>query len=283
MRISRTVAELPNIEDAALMMGTPSNKQIMRDASLLTDDGEAAVGGDLILGVRGANTAATNAAIATAGELLDAPKRSADDGTVWRPRSLRAAVAAKPDRNFAIISVPGDFAAAEARKALKHGLNVMIFSDNVPIEEEVSLKAEAQDRGLLLLGPDCGTAIIGGVPLAFANVVRSGDIGVIGASGTGIQEVTSLIDRAGGGISHAIGVGGRDLSAEVGARTTLTAIDALERDVSTRHIVIISKPPTRKWWQRSSPVFGRVRRPSPCAQSAAAPSNYRTTQNRSTP
>ena len=162
MRISRTVAELPNIEDAALMMGTPSNKQIMRDASLLTDDGEAAVGGDLILGVRGANTAATNAAIATAGELLDAPKRSADDGTVWRPRSLRAAVAAKPDRNFAIISVPGDFAVAEARKALKHGLNVMIFSDNVPIEEEVSLKAEAQDRGLLLLGPDCGTAIIGG-------------------------------------------------------------------------------------------------------------------------
>ena len=259
MRISRTIAELPNIEDAALMMGTPSNKQIMRDASLLTDDGEAAVGGDLILGVRGANTAATNAAIATAGELLDAPKRSADDATVWRPRSLRAAVAAKPDRNFAIISVPGDFAAAEARKALKHGLNVMIFSDNVPIEEEVSLKAEAQDRGLLLLGPDCGTAIIGGVPLAFANVVRSGDIGVIGASGTGIQEVTSLIDRAGGGISHAIGVGGRDLSAEVGARTTLTAIDALERDVSTRHIVIISKPPDP---QVVAKVVSRIRESS---------------------
>ena len=161
----------------------------------------------------------------------------------------------------------------------------MIFSDNVPIEEEVSLKAEAQDRGLLLWGPDCGTAIIGGVPLAFANVVRSGDVGVIGASGTGIQEVTSLIDRAGGGISHAIGVGGRDLSAEVGARTTLTAIDALERDLSTRHIVIISKPPDP---QVVAKVVSRIRESSKTSHrvpppSAAALSNYRTTQNRSTP
>jgi len=243
MRISRTVAELPGIEDAALMMGTPSNKRIMQDAGLLTTESEDAVGGDLILGIRGSDPASTDAAIAAATDLLDAPKRGAEDGAVWQPKTLRAAVAANPDRNFAIISVPGDFAAAEARKALKHGLHVMIFSDNVPIEEEVSLKEEARARGLLVMGPDCGTAIIGGTPLAFANVVNRGDIGVIGASGTGMQEVTCLIDQAGGGVSHAIGVGGRDLSAEVGATTTLMAIDALDHDPSTRHIVIISKPP----------------------------------------
>ena len=243
MRISRNIGELPGIEDAALMMGTPSNKQIMRDARLLEDEGEAAVGGDLILGIRGINLKAANEALLEATDLLNTPKHGGDERTVWQPKSIRAAVVANPDRNFAIISVPGDFAAAEARKALKNGLHTMIFSDNVSIEDEIALKEEAKARGLFLMGPDCGTAIIGGVPLGFANVVARGDIGVVGASGTGIQEVTSLIDRAGYGITHAIGVGGRDLSVEVGAITTLMAIDAFECDPSTRHIIVISKPP----------------------------------------
>ena len=119
----------------------------------------------------------------------------------------------------------------------------MIFSDNVPIEDEAALKREARERGLLVMGPDCGTAIIGGMPLAFANVVPRGDIGIIGASGTGIQEVSCLIARAGRGVSHAIGTGGRDLKAEVGAITTLMAIDALDADAATKHVVLISKPP----------------------------------------
>ena len=119
----------------------------------------------------------------------------------------------------------------------------MIFSDNVPIEEETALKREGRERGLLVMGPDCGTAIIGGLPLAFANVVPRGDIGIIGASGTGIQEVSCLIARAGGGVSHAIGTGGRDLKAEVGAITTLMAIDALDADPGTKHVVLVSKPP----------------------------------------
>ena len=150
-----------------------------------------------------------------------------------------------PSANLALISVPGHFAPAEARKALALGLNVMIFSDNVPIEEETALKREGRERGLLVMGPDCGTAIIGGVPLAFANVVPRGDIGIIGASGTGIQEVSCLIARAGRGISHAIGTGGRDLKAEVGAITTLMAIDALDADPGTRHVVLVSKPPAQ--------------------------------------
>jgi FdrA protein len=126
---------------------------------------------------------------------------------------------------------------------LRLGLNVMIFSDNVPIAEEAALKREARELGLLVLGPDCGTTIIGGTPLAFSNVVPRGDIGIIGASGTGIQEVSCLIARAGRGISHAVGTGGRDLKAEVGAITTLMAIDALDADAATSHIVLISKPP----------------------------------------
>ncbi len=158
-------------------------------------------------------------------------------------RTIRAAVQRLPAANLALISVPGDFAIAEARKAMEFGLHVMIFSDNVPIEDEAALKREARERRLFVMGPDCGTAIIGGVPLGFANVVPRGDIGIIGASGTGIQEVSCLIARAGRGISHAIGTGGRDLKAEVGAITTLMAIDALDADDRTKHIVLISKPP----------------------------------------
>ena len=139
--------------------------------------------------------------------------------------------------------MPGDYAAGEARKALRAGLDVMIFSDNVPLEEEVALKREAKALGRLVMGPDCGTAIIDGTPLAFANRVPRGDIGVIGASGTGTQEVTSLIAQGGKGISQAIGVGGRDLAREVGALSTLAAIDLLDADPATRHIVLISKPP----------------------------------------
>ena len=139
--------------------------------------------------------------------------------------------------------MPGDYAAGEARKALRSGLDVMIFSDNVPLEEEVALKREAKALGRLVMGPDCGTAIIDGTPLAFANRVPRGDIGVIGASGTGMQEVTCLIAQAGKGISQAIGVGGRDLAREVGALSTLAAIDLLDADPATRHIVLISKPP----------------------------------------
>jgi succinyl-CoA synthetase alpha subunit len=143
-----------------------------------------------------------------------------------------------------LISVPGEFAAAEARKALRRGLHVMIFSDNVALADEVALKSEAREAGLLLMGPDCGTAIVNGVPLAFANAVPRGPIGLIGASGTGMQEISCLIAQGGGGISQAIGAGGRDLSPAVGGITTLMALEALDADPDTTHIVLVSKPPS---------------------------------------
>lgn len=242
MRSARSIAALPGVEEAGLMIGTPANREILREAGVLGDAGALAGPGDLIIAVRARNAEAAEAAITEARRLLDRPRSTISAGAVWQPRTLRGAVQQMPDANLALISVPGDFAAAEARKALRRGLNAMIFSDNVSLREEVALKREARDLGLLVMGPDCGTAIIAGVPLAFANVVPRGDIGIIGASGTGIQEVACLIANAGRGISHAVGTGGRDLSKEVGGITTLMAIDLFDRDPSTTHIVLLSKP-----------------------------------------
>ncbi len=243
MRLSRRIAALDGVEEAALMMGTPANREIMTDAGLLANGGEAAGGGDLVLAVRAGDAATATAALDQAEADLERPAATGGGSQARRPRTLRAATEALAGANLALISVPGDFAAAEARKALESGLNVMIFSDNVALEDEIALKQQGRARGLLVMGPDCGTAIIGGVPLAFANAVPRGDIGIIGASGTGTQEVSCLIAQAGGGVSHAIGVGGRDLKSKVGGITTLMALDALDADAATRHIVLVSKPP----------------------------------------
>jgi len=233
MRCSREISAKAGVEDAALMMGTP----------VLDAGGRSASAGDLVVAIRADDDHAAKAAMTDALTFLDQPAQRHQSGETWRPKTLRAGLKIMPDANLALISVPGDYAAAEARKALNKGLHVMIFSDNVPIEEEISLKQQGRDAGLLVMGPDCGTAIIGGVPLAFANHVPTGDIGIIGASGTGIQEVSCQIARLGRGISQAIGVGGRDLSAKVGGTTTLMAFDMLDADPATTHIVLISKPP----------------------------------------
>ncbi|MGI9420501.1 MAG: acyl-CoA synthetase FdrA [Geminicoccaceae bacterium] len=260
MRCSKDLAALDGVEDAALMMGTPANRQIMTDAGLLSADGQAALAGDLVIGIRAADHAAADRALAAAEAFLEQPARRHADGDTWQPKTLRAGLKAMPDANLALISVPGDYAAAEARKALNRGLDVMIFSDNVPIEAEIALKQQGREAGLLVMGPDCGTAIIGGVPLAFANEVPSGNIGIIGASGTGIQEISCLIARAGGGVSHAIGVGGRDLKAEVGGITTLMAIDVLDADPVTDHIVVVSKPPASTVASRIAARIGESRK-----------------------
>src|SRR5262249_41396643 len=160
------------------------------------------------------------------------------------PRTIASAIAAAPAANLAIISTPGDYATAEALKALKRGLHVFLFSDNVPIADEIELKQLATKKGLLVMGPDCGTAIIDGVPLGFANAVRRGRIGLVGASGTGLQQVSCLIDREGEGVSQLIGVGGHDLDERVGGLMMLAGIDRLARDTGTAAIVLVSKPPS---------------------------------------
>lgn len=241
MRISRELSAMPGVESAAVILGTPANKALLREAGLLAAEGESAGANDLVVALRfsGAERAAPT---------LDAAMRLIAEKPVSEPRiprarTLGAALDMLSDANLALISVPGQFAALEARKALERGLHALVFSDNVSLEDEVALKRLALEKDLFLMGPDCGTALIAGTPLAFANVVPRGDIGIVSASGTGLQEVSSLIARLGGGVSHGIGVGGRDLDARVGALGTLAGIDVLEEDPATAKIVLISKPP----------------------------------------
>ena len=243
MRISQAVRDLAGVSAAFLTMGSPSNKELLLDAGLLDAGAEAAGPNDLVIAVRADDRDALRAAFETAEAALSGPATGGGEDSGWNPRSLETGLRALPAANLAIVSVPGAFAAREARRALERGLNVMLFSDNVPVREEIALKALARERGLLMMGPDCGTAIVAGAPIGFANAVPRGDIGLVAASGTGLQEVACLIARAGGGISHGIGVGGRDLGVAVGGAMTLAAIDALDRDEATRRVVLISKPP----------------------------------------
>ena len=242
MQISANLAGFPDVEDAVAMIGTPSNLEIMREAGLLAPAGESAGANDLVVAVRAADEAAAEAALSRARSALEREIVPGGDGD-WRPRTLDGALDAIADANLVLVSTPGAFAAREARRALDRGLNVMLFSDNVPLESERALKERAHALGLLVMGPDCGTAYIAGTPLAFANVVPRGRVGVIAASGTGLQEVAVLLARAGAGISHGIGVGGRDLSDAVGGTSTLDAIDLLASDPDTDHLILVSKPP----------------------------------------
>lgn len=244
MRLSRTLSGYDSVQLASVMVGTPANIALLRDAGLLASEGATATSNDTVMAVRAKSERTAHAALDEAAHLIEALSTAEASSTPIRVPGMTSALATLHDANLVLISVPGEFAAAEARRALDAGLHVMMFSDNVPLADEVSLKRAAVAKGLLLMGPDCGTCLIRGVPIAFANVVPRGDIGIVSASGTGLQEVSSLLARAGCGVSHGIGVGGRDLKDEVGGLMTLAAIDALERDPGTRHIVVISKPPS---------------------------------------
>ena len=240
MRLSRRLSALPGVEEASLMIGSPSNKALLREAGLLAAEGEQAGANDLVIALRASDERLGQEALRSA---LAVQRDDDPSETLRRVRSLATALDVLPHANLALISVPGEFAVAEARKALQAGLHALVFSSGVPLEEERALKLVAREKGLLLMGPDCGTALIAGTPLAFANAVPRGDIGIVSASGTGLQEVSCLLARMGRGVSHGIGVGGRDLDERVGALATLSAIDALEQDAATASIVLISKPP----------------------------------------
>jgi len=248
MLLSKQLNELPVVNDAVVAMGTPMNLELLGDSGYPNEDYGSAGPNDLIIAVDCDGDEAIDEAMKLADSLLS--KKGGPTGTgageKAKPRSLSGALELLPEANLAVISLPGAYAAREARKALESGLHVMLFSDNVSLDDEIALKTEAREKGLLLMGPDCGTAIINGVPLCFANVVKRGRVGVVAASGTGLQEVTCLLDRFGAGTSQAIGTGGRDLKNEqVGGLTMLTGIEALASDAGTDVIVIVSKPPAR--------------------------------------
>jgi FdrA protein len=239
MQLQRGLRGLPGVQDAGVVMATPVNLELLAASGLRPEI--KAGPDDLLLVVRADSQAAGQAALRQVDELL-AKRRSAVAAEFF-PKSLEAAARALPEASWVLISVPGRFAAGVAREALRLGKNVFLYSDNVPLEDEVALKRTALAQGLLVMGPDCGTAIIGGFGLGFANRVRRGNIGLVGASGTGLQAVTSAVHSLGGGVSQAIGIGSRDLRAEVGAISARQALDVLRRDPETAVVVLISKPP----------------------------------------
>lgn len=242
MLAQREARDQPGVQEVGLVMATEANKALLRDSGLDFPELAGAGPDDLAVVARAASAAEAQAAVALAQEALTR-RRVSTAGDAPRPKTIASSVRQLSQATLALISVPGRFARPVAQEALDAGLHVLLFSDNVPIEHEIELKARSRSRGLLLMGPDCGTAIIGGAALGFANRVRPGRIGLVAAAGTGLQEVTSLIHRFGGGITHAIGTGGRDLSTAVGGVTMLQGLRALALDLATEVIVLVSKPP----------------------------------------
>ncbi|MCK4261349.1 MAG: acyl-CoA synthetase FdrA [Halanaerobiales bacterium] len=240
MSISKSISNMDGVAHAVVAMGTDINRETLHKVSLNTPETETVTPSDLIIAVD-AEDAVIEEVLNSIDEALNTRKTGGEDE--YNPRRLESAIDVLPGANMVVISVPGEYAKEEAMKAMKLGLHVMLFSDNVPIEEEKELKDFAAEKGLLLMGPDCGTAIINNVPLAFSNVIRKGKIGIVAASGTGAQEVSTMIHKAGEGISQLIGTGGRDLSATIGGSMMLRSLEALNEDPSTEVIVLISKPP----------------------------------------
>ena len=247
MLVARQLSQLPGVSDAAVVMATEANKGLLKDAGLLTPKMDSASPNDLVITVSGEDSV-LESALAEAEKLLQ-KKQTGGGAIAYRqigttvPQTLRGGVRANPAANLAVISVAGRYAAAEAWDALYNGLHVLLFSDNVPLEDEIALKRYAVERGLLLMGPGAGTAIINGVALGFANALPSGEVGIVSAAGSGLKEVSTLLAKRGVGISQGIGTGGRDLKEEVGGLMMLAGLKALQADPATRVIVLISKPP----------------------------------------
>jgi FdrA protein len=238
MAAARAAEAVDGVDRAFCFMGTPANREEAGGLGMSDPAIDGAGPDDLVIAVQGEGA---EAGIAAAEDVLDKAPAAAGGGgpAVRAPRSL-----ARTEGDVAVVSVPGEYAALEAHKALGAGMDVLLFSDNVPIEDEVALKRRAHELGLLVMGPGAGTAIVDGVALGFANVVSRGSVGVVAAAGTGAQEVTVLVDRAGAGVSACYGTGGRDLKDEVGAVTALDAIARLAGDEATDVILCVSKPPS---------------------------------------
>jgi FdrA protein len=258
MGINNRIMKQKGVIQSAVLMGSDANKEVLEGLGFIHSKIDGASANDLVVGVSGDSQSAVDSILDNLETWLTEVKVQKIGAEF---RTLRDAIDKNPKANLVSISVPGEFAASEARKSLEAGLNVFLFSDNVSVEDELSLKQVAQTKNLLVMGPDCGTSIIGGVGLGFANAVRRGSIGVIAAAGTGLQEFTCMVHNAGYGISHAIGTGGRDLSDAIGGLTSLAGLDILANDVNTEVIVILSKPPGQSTLSKLVDRFRAIKKP----------------------
>jgi FdrA protein len=246
MQVSQQLAARSDVTSALVAMATDLNLQMMSDMGFEPPRGAAA--NDLVVAIELADTQAEEAVLSALEELLvRPPSRSSTPIGIGEPTPPTVGAAARRGpATLALVSTPGPVATLDAADALASGLDVMLFSDNVAVASEISLKELAAQLGKLVMGPDCGTAVVNGVGLGFANVVRPGPVGMVAASGTGAQQLLSLLDGCDVGVSSCLGVGGRDLSADVGGRSTLTALDRLAADDGVTTIVVVSKPPSEQ-------------------------------------
>ncbi|SFC74823.1 FdrA protein [Pragia fontium DSM 5563 = ATCC 49100] len=264
MIISRKLSESPEVDEVSVMMGTPANKSLLETTGFWHDMFLDATPNDICVAIRTDNT--DPAIIDFISSELEASLEALAQGQrggkkLLKVRRWDSALKKLPKANLLLISIAGEYAADLAEQAIDSDKNVMIFSDNMSLEDEVRLKSKASSKGLIMMGPDCGTSIISGAPLAFSNVLPQGNIGVIGASGTGIQELVSQVALAGQGITHAIGLGGRDLSVEVGGVSALTALDMLANDTNSKVIAFVSKPPAEAVRQKVLDAMKAINKP----------------------
>lgn len=261
MLLTKSLSSMEGIDQISVMMGTPANKDIFKNSGLYTDELEEACPNDICIVVDTDSQEKIDEVMVQIEDFLKNQSSKSKGSKIPSARTFDTAISKVNDANLALISIAGEYATGEVDRALDRGLNVFLFSDNVSIEDEKRLKEKADEKGLILMGPDCGTAILSGTPLAFANVIEEGNIGVVGASGTGIQEITTIISRYGKGITHAIGTGGRDLSSQVGAITAIRGLRTLAKDDKTDVIVFVSKPPAPEVRDKVVNVFKELGKP----------------------
>ena len=243
MRLSEEVKKLEGVEDAVISMGTDTNRRLLEDLGLLGRESRGAGDGDLIIAVRVGGGSASGEVMGRVEKLVMAPPVSSSGARTRVLHSVGSAVDAMGGANLAIVSLPGKQAFEPTMELLRNGVNVHLFSDHVPLDQELRLKRYASSRGLLVMGPGAGTSMINGVGLGFANSVRKGDVGIVASAGTGIQEASIMLDRIGLGVSAALGVGGTDVSERVGGLMMKDCLGLLEKDEATRMIMIIAKTP----------------------------------------
>lgn len=258
MGINNKIFAVDGVKNSAVLMGTENNKKLLSEIGLSDPQIDHATPNDLIVFLAAESEEIIRMILDDLDHWFEGEQ---DQSSELQLKTFEDGLSVIPGANLVAISVPGEYAFREAKKALEKGVNVFLFSDNVPITEELALKQYADENGLLVMGPDCGTSLIDGVGIGFANKVRKGSIGVVGASGTGLQEFTSQVHNTGFGISHAIGTGSHDLSDDIGGITTLAALKALERDPNTKVIAIISKPPGLETMKQISDVVSSISKP----------------------
>lgn len=254
MLISRELRSLKGVLEAVAIVATSENREILKASDMLAEEINSASENDIVIVIKADNVKNAAEAINKAEELINKPSADEYNQTpIPQAFTLEKAIATLGGADLCLISIAGKYAAAEAEKALEKGLHILLFSDNVSIEDELSLKQKALKKGLLMMGPDCGTAILNGVPLAFANNVPRGKIGIVSASGTGLQEISSTIANLGGGISQAFGTGGRDGKKEIGGLMLTACLEYLLEDENTEVIIVTGKPPCeevqKKLWE----------------------------------